>query len=425
MRFITNIDKDKYELFVETNKEKSHFLQSSLWGEFSHLEKNLKPHYVGLVDEDNNLLCSALLLEKKLILGYSYFYSPRGYVMDFNDDILLSKFTHEIKKYAKKNKAIFVKIDPDIIINKYNCNDEKLYVSKSHELVFNNLKKLGYKHLGFTKKFETTQPRFTFRIDFDKSLEEVENNFSKTTKQRIKKAEYLDVKVDIASNVEEFFKLMSITESRKDFVTHDINYYKKLYEIFSVKEKCNIFLGSININNIIEKLNKDIDVIDSELNEMNVLESLSKSSKVKINELVKRKEKIEEDISKYKEELEKYGSEIILSAHFIVEYGDKAWVLYAGNHDILSYTYTNYKTYLEHIRYYYNKGVRVYDQFGTVGDIEETDHLMGLHEFKKKFGGDYIEFMGEFDLITNKFMYIIFLKLIPVYRNIKYRINKK
>ena len=51
-----------------------------------------------------------------------------------------------------------------------------------------NLKKLGYKHQGFTKNFETMQPRYTFRIDLNQSLEEIENHFSKTTKQRIAKA---------------------------------------------------------------------------------------------------------------------------------------------------------------------------------------------------------------------------------------------
>ena len=46
-------------------------------------------------------------------------------------------------------------------------------------------------------------------------------------------------------------------------------------------------------------------------------------------------------------------------------------------------------------------------------------------EFKKKFGGDYVEFIGEFDLITNKFMYFVFNKLVPIYRNIIRKRAKK
>ena len=218
---------------------------------------------------------------------------------------------------------------------------------------------------------------------------------------------------------------MNITENRKGFVTHNKKYYQDLYNIFSKKNKCNIFLGSVDINKVISK-NKDIILeIENEMKEIKNLDNLSKSMKTKLNELKKRKEKLLNDNIKYQEEKEQYGNNIILSAHFIVEYGNKAWVLYAGNHDILSYTYANYKTYFEHIKYYYDKGIKIYDQFGTVGKLEENDPLLGLHEFKKKFGGDYVEFVGEFDLITNKLMYFLFKKLVPFYRNRKFKQNIK
>lgn len=421
MKFIENISIHDYEEFVENNEYKSHFLQSSYWGQFSKIDKGLIPHYVG-IKENDNLIAATMLLEKKLILGFSYFYAPRGYVMNFDDEDLLKLFTKNIKKYLKKNNAIFLKIDPDIIIKKSNCHGEELEIKNN---VYDGLINLGYTHMGFTKRFETSNPRFTFRIDFDKSFEEIEERFSKTTKQRIKKANELDVKVSLANDVEEFYKLTSLTEGRKDFITHDKKYYEDLYNIFSKVGKCNIFLGSINIDRILDKNKITLEEIISEINELNKLESLSKSNKTKLNELEKRKEKLVTDNEKYKEEQKKYGNEIVLSAHFIVEYGNKAWVLYAGNHNILSYTYANYKTYYEHIKYYYDKGIEIYDQFGTVGELEENDPLLGLHEFKKKFGGDYIEFIGEFDLIINKFYYYLFKKLIPIYRNRKLKQNIK
>ena len=50
---------------------------------------------------------------------------------------------------------------------------------------------------------------------------------------------------------------------------------------------------------------------------------------------------------------------------------------------------------------------------------------MGLHEFKKKFGGDYVEFIGEFDYKTNHLMYFVFTKLVPLYRKIIKKKSKK
>ena len=125
-----------------------------------------------------------------------------------------------------------------------------------------------------------------------------------------------------------------------------------------------------------------------------------------------------------KELKKEYGNDLTLSAHMIIEYGDKAWVLYAGNHNILSETYVNYATYYEHLKYCKEQGLKIYDQFGTTGDLSKDNPRYGLHVFKKTFGGNYIEFMGEFDLVTNKFMYFVFTKLVPFYRKTVRNITK-
>ena len=423
MNFIENIEKERYEEFVKKHP-KSHFLQSYAWGEFAKEEKNLTPHYVGLENDKHQLVAATLLLEKHLPLGYSYLYAPRGYVINFKDYELLKTFTEEIKKYAKKKKAIFVKIDPDIIYHEEDCNQEVI-IDKDDQ-AYQSLKKLGYRHLGFTKNFETMQPRYSFRIDLTKPWEEVEKNFSKTTKQRIKKAEDLlvDVKIGTDKDINTFYQLMILTETRKDFVTHNEKYYQSLYKIWNQDNECNLFLGSVDLDKIIKKQTELKQEITEELTKFDH-ENLSKSEKSKKNELEKRKDKLETDIQKYQQAQKEYGTNITLSAHFIIEYGDKAWVLYAGNHNILTDTYTNYKTYEQHIKYYYDKKIKTYDQFGTIGDLRKENPLLGLHEFKKKFGGNYVEFTGEFDLVLNKPMYFVFTKLVPLYRKLIKNIAKK
>ncbi len=425
MKFVEKIDKKEYEKFVK-NHEKSHFLQSYAWGEFSYESRHLIPHCVGIKDDNEKLVCCALLLQKKLPLGYSYFYSPRGFVIDFYNDELLSFFTKELIKYTKKHKSIFIKIDPDIIWSKTDCFDKKQELDKDPKIVFNNLKKIGFKHLGFTKNFETMQPRYTFRIDMNKSLEEIEANFSKTTKQRIKKANSLNTKVRIGNedDIKTFDNLMKITENRKDFVSHDYNYYKKLFEIYNKDNKFLLFMGSINLDEIINTYEKELKEYNEEIKQFNE-DNLSKSQKNKKKELSIKIEEHSKLIEKYKQDKDEYGSIITLNAHGIIIYGNKAWVLYAGNHNILTSTYSNYKTYHEHIKYCYENGIKMYDQFGTIGDLSKDNPRYGLHDFKKKFGGDYVEFIGEFDLITNKIMYFLFTKLVPFYRKIIRSLSKR
>ncbi len=427
MLHLKNIEKEEFDEYVKNHKTKSHFLQSLSWGEFAKTKKNLIPYYLGLVDDGNKIQAATLLLEKKLPMNYTYFYAPRGFVIDFKNKELVRTMTKKVVEFAKKKKAIFVKIDPDLIKEQTNYLEE-VSKNKDYDELFNTLKESGFKHLGFTKNFETMQPRYTFRIDLNQSMEEIEDHFSKTTKQRIAKAKKLDTEVTIGTekDLSEFYHLMTLTEDRKDFVSYNEDYYNTLYEIFNGNKnsKATLFLGKVHINKTLKVLENELKKINDQISILPI-DNLSKSAKNKLKELTRQKENTTKEIEKYKEYKKKYGNDITLSAHMIIEYGDKAWVLYAGNHNILTETYVNYYTYSEHIRYCKEKGIKIYDQFGTIGDLSKDNPRLGLHEFKKKFGGDYIEFIGEWDYVINHFMYFVFTKLVPIYRKIIRRKSKK
>lgn len=425
---LKTIDKEEYDNYVRNHQYKSHFLQSLSWGEFAKVKKNLTPHYLGLTTEDNQLVAATLLLEKHLPMNMCYLYAPRGFVIDFNKKELLKTMTKKVVEFAKTRKAIFVKIDPDIIRKSYDYQNEEQKLNYDPEVIFDNIKKAGFKHLGFTKNFETSQPRYSFRINLEQSMEDIENHLSKTTKQRIAKSEKLETEVVIGTkkDIKEFYHLMTLTESRKDFISYNEDYYETLYEIFNGNKnsKATLLLGKINFNKTIKSLEKNLKRIVDQISILPI-DNLSKSAKTKLEELRKQKENTQSEINKYKDYAKQYGNEVTLSAHMIIEYGDKAWVLYAGNHNILSETYVNYHTYYEHLRYCKSRGLRIYDQFGTIGDLREDNPLFGLHEFKRKFGGDYVEFLGEWDYVINPVMYFVFTKLVPIYRNIIKKRSKK
>ena len=421
------LEKEQFDEYIVNHKTKSHFLQSLSWGEFAKVKKELTPYYLGLVDDNENIVGATLLLEKKLPLNLSYFYAPRGFVIDYKKKELVRTMTKKIVEFAKKKKAIFIKIDPDIIKTSFNyLNEEEK--NPDYEEIFNTLKEVGFKHQGFTKNFETMQPRYTFRIDLTKSLEEIESHYSKTTKQRIAKSKKLATEVVIGDekDLKEFYHLMTLTENRKDFISYNEDYYNTLYEIFNGNKnsKATLFLGKVIFNKTIKALENNLKTINDQISILPI-DNLSKSAKAKLQELTKQKENILKEIEKYKEYKKEYGTEITLSAHMIIEYSDKAWVLYAGNHNILTDSYVNYNTYAEHIKYAKEKGIKIYDQFGTIGDLSPDNPRLGLHEFKKKFGGDYIEFIGEWDYVTKPFMYFIFTKIIPIYRKIIRNKSKK
>ncbi|MDD3048946.1 MAG: peptidoglycan bridge formation glycyltransferase FemA/FemB family protein [Bacilli bacterium] len=425
MIFLPKVDINDFDKFVKNHPTKSHFMQSIEWGELSK-NKGLILHFVGLKDNDK-LVCTALLLEKRLPFGLCYFYVPRGYVLDYNNKEILKEFTEKIKEYAKQQKSIFIKIDPDIILNTIDNKGELINQKKDNYEIIDYLKTIGYQHKGFYRNFEGSQPRYSFRINLNDNWENIENKFSTTTKQRIKKAKTFDVEVKIGTrdDIETFYDLMFITEKRKNLLQHNKDYYYKLYDEFNKNNDVKLFLGKVYPKKIVDNLNISIKSIKKELDEIKELKVKSKNISNKEKELNKELLGKQESLLIYNDYAIKYPEGLIISAHMIVFYGDKGWVLYAGNHDDLAETHANYLVYEEHIKYALNNGYKIYDQFGTIGDLNKDNPLLGLHEFKRKFGGDYVEFIGEFDLVINKFMYFVFTNLIPLYRKLKRKFLKK
>lgn len=418
MEFIENVSEKEYREFTEKNKT-THFLESYEWGELSK-SRNFIPVYTG-VKEKGKLIASALLLKKELPLGYSYYYIPRGYTIDYNNRKLFEFFTEELKKYCKKNKALFFRIDPDIKLHTIDENANPIEGENNHELV-EYLQKLGFKRRKLTKFFETMQPRFTFRIPLSGSIEEIEGRYTKTTLQRIKKAEQSGIIVEKgdASDIKEFTRLMKMTEKRQDFYSHSDEFFENFYNVFSKKNYVTLYLGKIDIKETSDKLNTK----KKELEER--LEAIKDDNGKKANNLRKEIQKeLDSAVNQLDFFKDKPQEKIVVSSYLIVNYGNKSWALYAANDMDYKNQFANYLVYKNQIRDAFNSGIEIFDVFGTVGDPNSTSSLVGLHDFKKKWGGEYTEFIGEFDYVLNGFMYYVFTKLIPLRHKIVKKLLKR
>ena len=400
------LNKDEYINYTEKNN--AHFLESYEWGEVSKV-RGLKPYYLGLKD-NNKIVASALLLKKSLPLNYSYFYIPRGFTIDYNNYDLIKIFTNEIKRFVKEKKGIFFRIDPDIKLHTIDENAEVIDGENNYKLV-EELKKIGYKRKKLTKYFETMQPRFTFRIPLYDSIEEIESRYSTTNIQRIKKSEKYGVYVEVGKkeDIKEFIRLMRMTEKRQNFYSHTEEFYNKFYEEFIKNNHVTLYLGKIDLEKISNEISSKIKKLKEELESIKDIDSKKANS---------RKKEINKELDSLLKQEEFYTDKpkekIVVSSYLTVNYGNKSWALYAANDMDYKNMFANYAVYKRQIRDAKEAGLDIFDVFGTIGDPTSTSHLVGLHDFKKKWGGEYTEFIGEFDYITNKLMYLIYTKLIPL-----------
>lgn len=417
MEFVEDLSKEEYEKFV-SNNENHHFMQSYDFGQIRK-EKHFIPHYVGL-KENGKLICAALLLEKKLIMKYTYFYSPRGYVIDFKNKSLVKTFTEYLKKYAKKKKAIFIKIDPGIKLHTIDI-DGNVIDGENNEEIVDYLKNLGYKHLGYNLGFENEQPRFTFRIDMDKSWDEVYSAMHPTTKKILNKGNQynLDVYKGNKDDMNDFYLTMIETAKREGIVQSPIEYYESFYEIFNKDNMSDLYVVKVKIDKLINTFENKIESVSKEIEDLSDEKYKNKGkAKNKINDLNNQVTKLKKDLEEIKKIEEK---EVVLSSIITVKYGNKVWTVHGGNNSILMNLNANYLLYYTIMKDAYDKGYKCMDCFGTCGiaNPDKDNPIFGIHSFKKRLGGEYTEFIGEFDLITNKFIYTTYKKLIPIYRKLK------
>ena len=174
MKFIKDLSEKEYQAFWEKTPN-NHFMQSYEWGQACKKNRDQIPCYVGLKNDKDELVAAALLLKKKTPLNMCYFYAPRGFTMNFEDNKVLTEFTNGLKNYLKEENAIYLKLDPPLMYQEVNTEGEKVEDGKNNYVIFNNFLNLGYKHKGFNKLYEGNQPRYTFRTYYNKynSFDEV------------------------------------------------------------------------------------------------------------------------------------------------------------------------------------------------------------------------------------------------------------
>ena len=399
MEFVENITDKEYNEFLK-NSPDAHFMQTKEFGEIRKV-KHFIPHLVGLKD-NGKLVCTALLLEKTLPYKFKYYYVPRGYTIDYNNHELLEKFTKELVNYCKKTKAIFLKIDPGILRYSIDLDGKKIDGIDNTPLM-EYLNKLGYKHLGFNLGFEHEEPRFTFRININKPLEEVYSLFHATTRKVLNKGNQynLDIYKGSIDDIEDFYETMKETAKREGIVQASIDYYKAFYEIFHKSGMSDLYIAKVNIKKLKEQFTNLIKETKDKETKNSVQE---KEKQDKLNKLNKQLE----EINNIKEK------ELTLASIITVKFKDKVWTIHGGNHSKLMSLNANYLIYYEIIKDAHQEGYKKVDLFGTCGipNPEPSNPIYGIHNFKKRLGGEYCEFIGEYDLVISKPMY----KLYQIYR---------
>ena len=395
------------------NHEQGIFFQSSYWGDLKKMT-GWVPHIVG-IKEGYNIKGATLLLAKKIPVFNKYiFYAPRGYLLNYKDEKFLADFTNKIVKYVKKNHGIFVKINPNVEYQKRDI-DGNIVEGFNNQKIVDALIKLGYKHNGFTITYGTDlEPRWWSVLDLkNKTEEDILKNMRGTTRWGINNSYKHGLKlVEIdESRIDEFKKLMEHTSERRGFIDRPISYYKKMYESFSKNDNIKILLVELNLEENLKSLNEQL------VNTVDKLNKTKKESAIKEYEtqVTAIKKKIEED----KELIKNYGNNIVVAGGLFMLFGRQVVSLFGASYREFMKFNGQYFLNYEMIKYALNNGYEKFNFFGITGEFNEDSDMYGLFNFKRGFGAEVVELIGEFNLVTDKFFNVIYKIMYKVYRKTK------
>lgn len=418
---IKKVDKKSLDEYV-LNSSKPHFMQTSAWGDVN-IKRGYKAHYLELVDNDQ-ILGSAMLLEKK-ILKYSTFYCPRGFVVDYNNLDIIKKMIEGLKKYVSENNGLYLKIDPDLIIRKLNNNGECIYENKEYLSLIDYFKSLGGKHRGFTKTLkESSAPRFTFRLDLNKSEEELYDGFVPSAKRLALKQNPYDVDIikGDKNNLKDFYYVMEETLIRKKMYLEPYSFYETFFNTLYDANMADIYLVVAYKSKLMNYFKNQL--VEATTQYENAVLKLQKADNKTNRNSVKEKEKLKVSIESKLKEVEDLKEERnVISSQLVVKYKDKVWTIHGGNNDLLGFLRANYEIHFKIFKEAMKDGYKTFDFYGVDGKIDKSSPAYGLYVFKSQFGADFDEFIGEFDFVTKPFINSIINKLLIIRRKIKYRIK--
>ena len=391
MEFVELTEKE-YRKFWENHPLKT-FLSAP---EISELRKksNWDTYYVGVKD-NKKIIAATMLLAHKRHFGKYEFYSPRGYLLDFNDKKLVDYFTNELKKYIKSKNGYIFRVDPYLIYKERDINGDIVEGGVDNSKVVDNLFKLGFKKVP-TENME--QVGWMFSLDLEgKDEEQIMKEMKSSTRNKIRKIEKSGIEVNEIGydELDRFQSIMEETSKRKGFSNRKLSYYQDMYNLFHDKDEVKFFITELDLKKYISNLEKDIKEREDKLNSLSDAkynDGAKKNLTNEINSITKR-------IDDAKSIIEDKGTDVItLSGSMFMLIQPEVIYLSSGNYEEFLKFDSQYLIQWNLIKYGIEHGFKKHNFYGIPANINEHPKDYGIYEFKRGFNGYVEELIGEFEL---------------------------
>ncbi|MET4589562.1 peptidoglycan bridge formation glycyltransferase FemA/FemB family protein [Arthrobacter sp. 754] len=339
--------------------------------------------------------------------GYRVCECAKGPLMDYTDSALVSDVVGLLKGRAADRKAAELRISPNLpYIARDADGAEHPEIADNRPLVA-ELAGLGFSHQGPDMNFANVNWMFIKKLDGIKDAEELIMGTSYRTRKAIRKAEKNGVFLEQATleTLDEFYDALSTAGDEKGFIYREREYYEQLLRTTSA-EFTKLMMAKIDIpayrKSITERLEAESASAAELRREVEETGSKKKANRLKVvQDLVDSYERSLKDIERFPDSV---GVATVAAIHFVC-FGDEVTCVIGGTKQ--DYIYFNGATslYWGMMLHALEKGYKRYNFYGTFGIQGQDEEGHGGYEFKKGFGGDVVQLVGDFVMPVRPLVY--------------------
>ncbi len=333
-----------------------HVLQSWEWGQFKS-RWGWSPRYLAF-EGGGRPRAAALVLRRRLPrIGLGILYVPKGPALDYTDAPLVEAVLTELEAMARQERAIFVKIDPDVphpLPHPLSPSPES-EKRDSGEGVLGLLARRGWRFSS-----EQIQFRNTILLDLASPEDALLAAMKAKTRYNIRLASKKGVSIRAGGfgDIDMLCAMYAETARRDGFTIRPPGYYRDAWTSF-------VSVGTTG------KSSPQAQPLIAEVN----------------------------------------GEPV--AGLILFRFGARAWYMYGMSRDLHRDKMPNHLLQWEAIRWAKSHGCIIYDGWGAPDELNESDPLWGVYRFKEGFGGRFTAHIGAYDYAASRFWYWIYTVAMP------------
>jgi peptidoglycan pentaglycine glycine transferase (the first glycine) len=352
-----------------------HFLQTREWGQVKS-KYGWRPLYAVWDGDDSfslfsekdggslnvdNCRAAALLLKRQVLnKGFAkrlaILYTPKGPLLDWSDQPLRNRVLKDLQSFARRQGAIFLKMDPDVVLGTGVPGGEE--EDQAGQAILTELEQRGWRYSP-----DQIQFRNTVLIDLAASEDEILARMKQKTRYNVRLAEKKGVvlRVGTQRDFSMLYRMYAETSVRDGFVIRDEGYYRTVWETFMQPGGELLQRGSLPA---CEPLIAEVD-----------------------------------------------GEAV--AAIFVFYFASRAYYVYGMSRNAHREKMPTYLLQWEAMKHARARGCSTYDLWGAPEIFDESDSMWGVYRFKEGLGGQVVRTLGAWDFAPSIFWYKTYSEVIP------------